>query len=148
MHACFVRAFWTRYRRLAGEIRLQTRSSNAHHLSRPRRHRQLRIPLGNTTRIWCSHTAGSGRRICSMWICSMADIITSLKFLWSGLLRCLHRPEQSAKNASARDHGVVHVLSRARLSPTISFTSIQTLFHSKPPQLRHPLSNSDGRQNP
>ena len=34
--------------RSTGEEVLQTRSSDTHHLSRSRRHRQLRIPLGNT----------------------------------------------------------------------------------------------------
>lgn len=45
MHTCFVRPFWVRYRR-SGEIVLQTGSSNTYHLSRSRRHRQFRIPLG------------------------------------------------------------------------------------------------------
>ena len=52
--------------------------------------------LGNTTRTGYSDTARSGRRICSMWICSLARIITLIYF-GSGLLRCLHRRPISQK---------------------------------------------------
>ena len=40
VHVCFVHPVWMRYRRSAGGIVLQTRSSNAHHPSRSR-HRRL-----------------------------------------------------------------------------------------------------------
>ena len=129
MHARFVRAFWMRYRRPAGDIVLRARSSKTHHLSRSRRHRQLRIPLGNTTRTGYPHTAGSGRRICRMWICSLADIIT-LIFLDQDYFD-VYIDDRSAKNANTRGLGVIHVLNRAPFSATISSTSISTFFHSK-----------------
>ena len=80
MHPWFVRPSWIRDRRSAGEMDLQPRSSNTHHLSRSRRHRQLRIPLGKTVQELDTHKAGSEQRMCSMWVCRSADIIASLIF--------------------------------------------------------------------
>ena len=65
-----------------------------------------------------------------MWICSLADIITLIFFDQDYF--GVYIDDRSAKNANTHGLGVIHVLKRARFSPTISSTSISTLFHSKP----------------
>ena len=109
----------------------QARSSNTHHLSRSRRHRQPRIPLGKHYKDRVPHRAGSGRRICSMWICSLADIIT-LIFLGQDYFD-VYIDDRSAKNENTRGLGVIHVLNRApfllRFLPLLS----QLFFTPNPP---------------
>ena len=145
MYACFVPAFWTCYRRSAEEIVPQTRSST------PIICQDLVVIvspvflLRNTTRIGYSHTAGSGRRMCSMWICSLADIITSLNFLWSGLPRCLHRPEKSAKKQAFV--ALVSSMCSAVHPFLLRFLPLPSALPN-PSYIPHPLSNSNGRKSP
>src|SRR5258706_10406698 len=132
------------YHRSTGETVLQTRSRNT--LTR----QDLVVivssvfPLGNTTKLGCSHTAGSERRMCSMWIWWLADQITSLNFLCQYCVGVYIAPSGQPKTQALVASGS-SMCSPVHRSLLPFLPPVPELFPpSNPKYLRHPPSHSDG----